>query len=54
MFKIYIDDSNVLNECFPFGVRICEDGNIRVIDSEVEIDANIPGDKRTTSIFSKI
>ena len=54
MIKIYIDDSNILCETFPLGARLCSDGKIRVIQSEIEKDREIPGDQRTAKLFLEI
>ena len=54
MLKIYIDDENILCETFPLGSRLCSDGKIRIIESEIEKDRDIPGDQRTAKLFLEI
>ena len=54
MLKYYVDDGNIISSQFPLGARLCEDGKIRVIENEVEVDRNIPGDERTAKIFAEL
>ena len=54
MLKIYIDDTNFICESLPLGSRLCSDGVIRVIESEIETDRDIPKDLRCAKIFQQI
>ena len=51
--KIYIDDNNISCECLPPGSRFI-DGKVRIIESEIESDKEIPGDLRTSRILLEI
>ena len=54
MLKFYIDDGNILSSAFPLGSRMCEDGKIRIIESEIESERNIPEDKRTAELYLQV
>ena len=54
MLKFYIDDGNIMSSTFPLGTRLCQDGKIRVVESEIEADRNIPEDKRTAELYLHI
>ena len=53
MLKYYIDDGNIICSIMPPGSRLVN-GKIVVVEEEVEVDMQIPGDERTAKIFLEI
>ena len=54
MLKYYVDDGNLITTTFPLGSRLCEDGKIRVIEDQIEIDRELPADMRTAKLLGEL
>ena len=53
MFRYYMDDGNLGSTALPPGSRLI-DGKIRIVESEVEPDKNIPSDIRTSALVRDV
>ena len=53
MCRYYMDDGNLGSTALPPGSRLI-DGKIRIVESEVEPDKNIPSDIRTSALVRDV
>ena len=53
LMKIYVDDCNLGMEALPLGSRLV-DGEVKIIEEEIEKDKDIPDDVRTSNIIVEI
>ena len=53
LMKIYVDDCNLAMEALPLGSRLV-DGEVKIIEEEIDKDKDIPDDIRTSNIIVDI
>jgi hypothetical protein len=53
LLKFYVDDQNLVVEELPPGSRLVE-GKVEVVETEVEVDRAVPGDRRTALVYKDI
>ena len=53
LFKVYIDDENIVTKPLPPGARIVNDQFI-IDEDQIEADRNVPADLRTARIYQEV